>query len=655
MPASPPDQTDAVVHNRLLPLAQYQNLSRQVPVLYALLAVNATAVGWAYVRLAPLILALAVPALSLVLAAWRAVHWAMTPDPQSDMLTLARTNIRRAEIFALLVGVAFTVWAIALDQYGGPFEHAHITLFVAITVIGCIFCLTYAPRAARVVAVAVLGLYLPYCVLRGPYEVVVMAIDIGLVGLLVLKVQTDSFSAFVQLEGSQFELRSQRSQAQRLGAENARLAHTDALTGLPNRRHFFNRLDTMLAHADAGTRFAIGVIDLDRFKPINDTLGHVYGDRLLTILGRRLASIRDDRLTVVRLGGDEFGLIALAGIDAAEAIAARLVEVVQQPFDLGEAQVSVGCSCGLAAFPDAGDNAHDLFDRADFALYHAKKQQRGGIVRFSAALEDMIRSEQSLESALQTADLSAELSLAYQPIVRARSLELSGLEALARWDSPTLGAVPAEMLIATAERLGMARQVTLALFTMAMADLATMPDGLRLSFNLSAADLADRETIDALTAMIAGKSGSQRRIIFEITETSVIRDFDKARAALARLRAEGAGIALDDFGTGYSSLAALNRLEIDLVKIDRSFAARLTDPAGRRLMAAVRNLASALEVDCVFEGIETEGQLLEATLAGFHYIQGYYLARPDRLRQALRFAVPAETLGQPAPGAARSA
>jgi predicted signal transduction protein with EAL and GGDEF domain len=231
-------------------------------------------------------------------------------------------------------------------------------------------------------------------------------------------------------------------------------------------------------------------------------------------------------------------------------------------------------------------------------------------------------------------------------------MELCGVEALARWESPSIGAVPAEMLIATAERLGMARQVTLALFTKAMLDLAAIPEAVRLSFNLSATDLADRETIDTLVAMIAGRTGHDRRIVFEITETSVIRDFDKAREALARLRAEGAGIALDDFGTGYSSLAALNQLQIDLIKIDRSFASRLTDPAGRRLMAAVRNLVSALDVDCVFEGIETEGQLLEATLAGFHYIQGYYLARPDKLKQALRFAVPPDA---PRPCTVRSA
>ena len=638
VPATADDDVETVVSARLLPLAQYRNLSRQVPVLYVLLAINATAVGWAYARIAPPSLTIGVPVVGIMLALWRIIHWSTPQTTPVEMLQQARTSIRRAEYFSVSVGLTFVAWAITLDRYGGPYEHAHITLFVAITVIGCIFCLTYAPRAARAVTLSVLGLYLPYCVLRGPSEVVVMAVDIAMVGLLVLKVQSDSFAAFVLLESSQFELRTERSQAQRLGAENALLAHTDALTGLPNRRHFFNRLDILLASAAPDTRFAVGVIDLDRFKPVNDTLGHNFGDRLLAILGERFGAMANDRVTVVRLGGDEFGLIITDAIEPAEAITARLVELVQTPFDLGEAQVRIGCSCGLAAYPEAGDNAHDLFDRADFALYHAKNQQRGGIVRFSEALEHLIRSEQSLESALQTADLARELTLAYQPIVVARTLQLSGLEALARWESPSVGAVPAEMLIATAERLGMARQVTLALFDRALADLALIPDHLRLSFNLSAADLIDPETINALVARIATLRGSQRRIILEITETSLIPDFQVARAALARLRSEGAAIAVDDFGTGYSSLARLNELPIDLVKIDRSFATRLTDPAGRRLMAAVRNLASALEVECVFEGIETEGQLLEATLAGFHYVQGYYLARPDRLDRALRFA-----------------
>ena len=280
-------------------------------------------------------------------------------------------------------------------------------------------------------------------------------------------------------------------------------------------------------------------------------------------------------------------------------------------------------------------SAHDLFDRADFALYHAKKARRGDMVRFSAELEHIIRSEQALEAALQSADLMRELTMVYQPIVQTRSLTTVGFEALARWHSPLVGAVPAEMLFATAERLGMARTVTLELFSRVLADFARLPPGLRLSFNLAPTDVADPGTVTALLERIEASGVKARRLVFEITETSLFGDFDLARSSLERLRACGAKIALDDFGTGYSSLSTLHMLPIDIVKIDRSFAARLDDADGRRLVRAIFNLTRSLNMECVFEGIETEMQLMEVTLAGFDYAQGYFIERPVTLETVL--------------------
>ena len=210
-----------------------------------------------------------------------------------------------------------------------------------------------------------------------------------------------------------------------------------------------------------------------------------------------------------------------------------------------------------------------------------------------------------------------------------------GVEALARWDSPLVGPVPAEMLFATAERLGMARTVTLELFDRALADSVRMPGNLRLSFNLAPTDVTDPGTVAALIDRINRSGANANRLVFELTETSLVSDFDLARFALERLRACGAMIALDDFGTGYSSLSTLHMLPIDIIKIDRSFAARLDDPDGRRLVNAIFNLTRSLNLECVFEGIETEMQLMEVTLAGFHYAQGYYIERPVALQTLL--------------------
>ncbi len=614
---------------------QFLRLRRQLPPMYLILTMNAATLAYTHSAVAPRWLAVWLPAALIALCLVRLVQWLrpLAETPVSDVF--AARMLRRTEIMATMLSVGFVAWALAVDQYGGPEQHGHVTVFVAITVMGCIFCLTYLPRAAHNVCFIVLGVFLTYCLTRGTVTTAAMALNILMVGVVVLKVLRDSFESFTALEESRCALQHERAQAQRLAEENALLAHSDPLTLLPNRRYFFARLDALLSRADDARPFCIGVIDLDRFKPVNDMHGHVTGDRLLQVIGERLRSASGPDTIIARLGGDEFGLIIEGSLDLAEGIGKGICGLVQEPVPLGDIVVSVGCSGGLAPWPEAGASAHDLFDRADFALYHAKKARRGSIVRFSAELERIIRSEQALEAALQSADFARELNLVYQPIVTTRTLIMVGVEALARWVSPAVGPVPAELLFATAERLGMARTVTLALFERVLADLARLPPALRLSFNLAPADVTDPGTVAALIGMIESTGSDAGRLVFELTETSLVSDFDLARAALERLRACGAKIALDDFGTGYSSLSTLHMLPIDIIKIDRSFAVRLDEPDGRRLVNAIFNLTRSLSLECVFEGIETEMQLTEVTLAGFHYAQGYYIERPVALQAVL--------------------
>lgn len=616
---------------RPLPVEQFLRLRRQLPPMYLILTMNAATLAYTHTGFAPRWLSVWLPGGLIAMCLVRLCRWLRPIDEGLVTEPYAVTMLRQIEFMAATFSAGFVAWALVLDQYGGSAEHGHVTVFVAITVMGCIFCLTYLPRAAHLVCLIVLGVFLTYCVAGGTVTLTAMAVNILLVGLVVLKVLRDSFESFIALEDSQAALQQEQAAAQHLAEENARLAHADPLTGLPNRRYFFARLDALLARGKDAPPFSIGVIDLDRFKPINDVHGHAQGDRLLQVIGDRLRGASGPEAVIARLGGDEFGLIIEDTLEAAEAVGARLCERLQEPVPLGDLVVSVGCSGGLAGWPEAGTSAHDLFDRADFALYHAKKSRRGGIVRFSADLERMIRSEQALEAALQSADLKRELAMVYQPIVSTRSMDIAGVEALARWESPTIGAVPAELLFATAERLGMARTVTLAAFDRVLADCVRLPPEQRLSFNLAPTDIADPGTVTALIKRIARGQIDARRLVFEITETSLIGDFAVARAALERLRACGAQIALDDFGTGYSSLSTLHMLPIDIIKIDRSFAVRLDDADGRRLVRAIFNLTRSLNLACVFEGIETEMQLTEATLAGFHYAQGYYIERPVAL------------------------
>lgn len=552
--------------------------------------------------------------------------------------------MRRTTWLGIVMTLGFLAWALVLDQYGTPEQKGHVVVFIAATVLACIFCLTHLPRAAAAIGVITIGAFTVYCIVRGPEERIAMALSIGLVTALILFVIRDSFASFVHLEESRSALIAGQRRAERLEAESARLARTDALTDLPNRRRFFEDVEQRLADAGMGagageggnSRFSIGLIDLDGFKPINDTHGHAQGDRLLQTIGQRLLAACEGKGTVTRLGGDEFGIIVPGGIEEGQALVQELCLATQEPVALGETLVSVGASGGVAAFPVSGQSANDLFDRADFALYHAKRHARGNCLQFSEEFEKLIRADHLIESALQSADLSAEVTLAFQPIYDIDLMIPVAVEALARWSSPAAGAVGPETLVSCAERLGILRPLTLHLFDLALASATSLPEHLRISFNLSAGDLANARTVDGILERIETGSIDAHRLVFEITETSLIVNFEAAVRELQRLRDCGARIALDDFGTGFSTFNSLQQLPLDILKIDKSFADRVEDTSCRRVLNGICSLAASMSLDCVIEGVETEAKLEAIRALGFRFVQGYHLGAPVPLAEMRR-------------------
>ena len=613
-------------------IAQVANLQRQIAPLYALLSLSAASLAYTHRNLAPTSLTVIVPAILIAACLARMVRWLFVAQEPTPSRLVARQRLRKTTFMACFFAVAYAAWALALDQYGGAEEHGHVSMFVAITVVACVFCLGYLPLAATLVCTIVIGSFLVYSFVQGSEVGKVVAINIALVTCVILKVLRDSFAAFLRLEISQRALARKQSEAEVLIETNAALARTDPLTGLPNRRFFHDELERLLAAG--GASFAVALVDLDGFKPVNDTYGHAQGDSLLKVISERLRDFASD-CTVARLGGDEFGILFTCDASRAAKAGQHLCELMKRPVPLTGATVVVGCSIGIAGYPQAGDNAQDLLDRADFALYHAKEHRRGGCVVFSSKLDGMIRTERAVESAFQIADLDRELSVAFQPIFSTHDNRVVAVEALARWTSPSIGAVSPERLIATSERAGMARRTTLKLFEKALAGAARLPDAVALNFNLSAVDLADETTVAMILDELALSPVAATRLVFEITENSMISDMATTRRSLGRLRAVGAKVALDDFGTGFSSLSSLHELPLDILKVDRSFAAQLADATGRRLVGAIRGLAETLSLRCVLEGIETEQQLIDATAAGFDFAQGYLLARPGSIEDVL--------------------
>lgn len=608
--------------------AQYNELKTQIPSLYALLMVNAVAVAYTHYDAAPFYLTVGVLVPMLVLTTIRMVAWLrarrITPGPEE-----AIRKMRQTVLLGSLMAVIYITWSLSLDGYGGPEERGHVALFIAITVIGCIFCLMNLPQAALAVMFIVTVPYLIHYMRQDQDVYIAIAMNIFLVCLVVLQVLISGYNGFCKLVRSQADLAAKQKETEQLNAENERLAQTDALTDLPNRRYFFNRVETLITEVEeSGREFAVGVIDLDRFKPVNDTYGHKAGDQLLMAVGHRLKSLDLTDVEICRLGGDEFGFLFMGKLEEAAKTGQEICDHVSAPYRIGDMNLSVGASCGIAFYPEAGKTAHALFDRSDYALYNSKTTSRGHTTVYSQEHEARIRSERAIEGALQNADFDKEFQVNFQPVVSLPGRTIVGFEALARWHSPVLDKIAPDQFIAVAERTGQINRLTLSLFDKAVRQIGELPGDLCLSFNLSAQDITSPETAKALLDTIERHGLNPKLITFEITETSVIGSYETAETCLQTLRSAGVKLALDDFGTGYSSLGYLHRLPIDCVKVDRSFVADIHEPVASGVITSIINLCRTMEMLCVVEGVENRNQLDLLAALRCNLVQGYHFARP---------------------------
>ncbi|MCX7283333.1 MAG: EAL domain-containing protein [Novosphingobium sp.] len=611
-------------------IAQYANLKRQVPLLYILLIIIALAGRYLHSgsELSGVITGASV--VFIVVASIRLAKWVwFFPPPENIGIEEVRAVLHRTTFAVVPICLAYLAFAFVLDRYGDPAQQAAVAVCLVLTSIGCIFCLIHLPQAALLVNAITMLPYAGYHLYRGNDTFLLIALVAGVVTTLMIRVSRNAFEGFTELITSRAELAVQRSEAERLAAENASLAMTDALTGLPNRRLFLARLEKQVAHsASTGEPFVVGVLDLDRFKAVNDVYGHAKGDQLLVEVGKRLQSVYNEALLFARLGGDEFGLLVDGSTALAQSVGEEIIALFARPFEFDGQGFSVGCSIGFADFPDAGRSASDLFDRADYALYQVKVDRRGGFSFFTNDLDSRLRAETELEATLLSANLEQELAVEMQPILCLRSARVIGIEALGRWENALLGKVEPARFIEAAERLKIISRITTILFEKALASAAMLQDDFALSFNLSTHDIVTATTIDLLIAAIERHGICAKRITFEITETALMRDFDAAIENIERLRLLGVSIALDDFGTGFSSLNYLSRLPIDKIKIDRSFVRNLAEPGVKKIVTAILAMCDTLELECIVEGVETVEECRSLMSLGCDMAQGFLFARP---------------------------
>jgi diguanylate cyclase (GGDEF)-like protein/PAS domain S-box-containing protein len=439
----------------------------------------------------------------------------------------------------------------------------------------------------------------------------------------------------------------------RAEAQIARLAHYDPLTELPNRVLFQKHLVEALARRSrSGDQLAVHFIDLDRFKTVNDTLGHPIGDDLLRIAAERLRGCVREGDTVARLGGDEFAVVqtGLSDMSGATRLAERVVEAMAAPFDLQGHQVVIGASVGVSAAPSDGDDADELLKKADMALYRAKADGRGAFHFFERAMDEQLQARRALELDLRRALHEGEFQLYYQPLYHLGDDRVTGCEALLRWNHPERGMVSPADFIPLAEEIGLIVQLGEWVLREACAEAARWPDHVRLAVNLSPAQFRDRGLVRTVVSALAASGLPAERLELEITESVLLQDNAANMAMLHDLKALGVRISMDDFGTGYSSLSYLRSFPFDKIKIDQTFVRDiLEDSDALAIIKAVLDLGSSLGIVTTAEGVETVEQLNALRDQGCAEIQGYFISRPAPASEIARMLnVEARDLRPPA-------
>jgi diguanylate cyclase (GGDEF)-like protein len=417
------------------------------------------------------------------------------------------------------------------------------------------------------------------------------------------------------------------------------MANYDALTGLPNRALLLDRIGHGVVHANRHDKnMALFFIDLDKFKQVNDSLGHKAGDELLVIMAKRLSQKLRKEDTVARLGGDEF-VIMIEDVDTIASISVLVTEISQLidlPITLQNQTVSVSSSIGIAMYPGDGSDADQLLRNADIAMYHAKAQGPSSFQFFTQRMNELVKDRLVLENKIKDAHRLKIFENYYQPIINIYTNQLEGFEILMRWSTPN-GMTPPNTFIPIAEELGLIVPMTFDAFERAMPVLKSIRElGFTgyLSFNLSAKHFENQSSIERIMLLLEQHQIPVNSIRFEITESALMRDYDKAHTYMEQIQKKGFMIALDDFGTGYSSLKYLKEFPIDIIKVDKSF----VDDIGKNkndeaIILTTLNMAKLLNMTCIAEGIETLVQLEFFKEHDCQYLQGYYFSKPVPAQQ----------------------
>jgi diguanylate cyclase (GGDEF)-like protein len=620
---------------------RYRSLRRQVPIIYLLGLVNLSALELA--ASGKLTLGLNLPTFIAGCGLLRITQWFRTSTQVSHELMARR--MKQTVWFAAIVCLAVCARCLQLLDAGDVASRMAVMLFGGLTAIGVAYGLTALPAAGYIPLVLIIIPISAAALASGEPRFQGAAFGLVVVAGLTMRLLAVHSRHFTAVINSRSVIAREQKLVERAHQEAVVAATTDFLTGLPNRRAFVSAVEAHVAEGEKGEPFALAILDLDRFKAVNDTFGHATGDRLLQEAANRLVRTIGPRGLVARLGGDEFGIL-LPGIDRiqdADAIGNEILAGVNGPVFVKSRQTAISACCGICVSHGEADRTPSrVMADADLALYQAKERQCGGAAVFASHMEAPRRRRVEIERALQQPGIKHDFRVVFQPIVDLVDGKILALEALARWDDYDLGPVSPSEFVPIAEQLNLIVDLNNHLMKLAFAEARNWPAHVKLSFNLSALQICAKDAAGGILRALSAAGLAPERLQVEVTETALLADFESARESLTQLKSAGATIVLDDFGAGYASIGYLRELRFDQIKLDGGLvtaAQHSTD--GKRLLRAVIALCEILGVASVAEHVESAELLALVSELGCTAGQGFWLQRPVPASEISEFTLAA--------------
>ncbi len=621
---------------RALVEEHYWSLRRQTPIVYLLAVVNLSAMEIA--ATGTLVPGLNVPTFIALCGLLRMWHWYGSTRTKAPSHALMVKRLRQTIWFAAVVCLIVCTRCLYLLRTGDDAAHMAVMLFGGLTAIGVSYGLTALPMAGWIPLILVIGPISITALLSHDGRFAGAAFGLVVAAILTMRLLGAHSRHFAMIVHSRSTIAREQEQVEHARQEALLAATTDFLTGLPNRRAFVAALDAAMAGPKSS--FALAILDLDRFKAVNDTFGHAVGDELLNEVARRLVYAVGASGLVARLGGDEFGVLLRDVFKPRDAKLRgdQIVQEVNGPAVIQgrEFTVTASCGVGLSCRVEEPTPSRLLAD-ADLALYEAKDNPGGGAAVFELRMEAPRRRRAEIERALQLPGMVDRLRVVFQPIFDLKSGKIIANEALARWQDPELGGISPAEFVPIAEQLNAIDDINSRLMALAFEAAHTWPSDVRLSFNLSAVQLCSPGCAKAVLGALKRAWLDPARLQVEVTETALLADHERARSNLAELKRAGTTIVLDDFGAGYASIGYLRALKFDQIKLDGGLVTAAQHSAdGKKLLRAVVGLCEILGVSTVAEHVESADLLKLVTDLGCTAGQGFWLERPIEAQEVPR-------------------